>query len=301
MATVQSVRAPLASTIVVDTVLGINPTRFAATMGTPHTFTDPVTSETITVISEATAVDFIGHVDGANLEIDTIAPGYTDAGSAVGDIIIIRPTTQYADNLAAVIDLEHEDTGAHAKEIITSRTEDTAPVTGDFVLTYDASATSLKKAQLGNITPYKADKSVLTVDSNPYKFSAYRSTAWNTTNGGGKVPFNAEEFDTNNNFDSTTNYRYTAPVSGYYQFNACVGFDPGDGAGHITYLWKNGALFKSGSASISYAGPFHRATTVSAFVYAAAGDYFEIYFYGNGSAGNYNSDTWFNGFLVSRT
>jgi len=73
-------------------VQGINDT-FCASMGTPHTFVDPVTSETITVISEATAVDFIGHVDGANLEIDTIAPGYTDAGSAVGDIIIIKPTT----------------------------------------------------------------------------------------------------------------------------------------------------------------------------------------------------------------
>lgn len=111
MATIQNTRAPAATTIIVDTVLGINPTGFAGTMGTPHTFTDPVTSETITVISEATAVDFFGHVDGANLEIDTIAPGYTDAGSAIGDIVIIRPTTQYADNLAAVLGVSHADDG----------------------------------------------------------------------------------------------------------------------------------------------------------------------------------------------
>lgn len=112
VATVQSTRAPGATTIDVDTVLGINPTGFMGTMGTPHTFTDPVTSEIITVISEATAIDFAGHVDGANLEIDTIAPGYTDTnGSAVGDIVIIRPTTQYADNLAAVLAVSHADDG----------------------------------------------------------------------------------------------------------------------------------------------------------------------------------------------
>lgn len=103
VATVQSSRAPGATTIDVDTVLGINPAGFCGSMGTPHTFIDPVTSEEITVISEATAVDFTGHVDGSNLEINTIAPGYVDAGNSVGDIIIIRPTTQYADNLAAMI------------------------------------------------------------------------------------------------------------------------------------------------------------------------------------------------------
>lgn len=112
VATVQSTRAALASTIVVDTVVGINPAGFAGSMGTPHTFTDPVTSETITVISEATCVDFTGHVDGSNLEIDTIAPGYTDLGSAIGDIIIIKPTTQYADNLAETLEVAHDDDGS---------------------------------------------------------------------------------------------------------------------------------------------------------------------------------------------
>lgn len=102
VATVQSSRSPGATTLSVDTTTGI-PATFFGTMGTPHTFTDPVTSETITVISEATAVDFYGHVDAGNLEIDTIAPGYTDAGSEVGDIVVIRPTTQYADNLHDVI------------------------------------------------------------------------------------------------------------------------------------------------------------------------------------------------------
>jgi len=89
-------------------------------MGTPHTFVDPVTSEEITVISEATAVDFTGHVSGANLEIDSIAPGYTDLGSAVGDIIVIRPTTAWADNIATVLAVAHSDTGAITDASVTT-------------------------------------------------------------------------------------------------------------------------------------------------------------------------------------
>lgn len=120
VATVQSTRSGGATTIVVDTVQGIN-TNFFATMGTPHTFQDPVTGEDITIISEATAVDFKGHVDGANLEIDAIAPGYTDDGSAVGDIVIIKPTTEWADEVADVLEVAHDDDG---------KLKDDAPITG---------------------------------------------------------------------------------------------------------------------------------------------------------------------------
>ena len=118
VATVQSVRSSGATTLVVDTVQGIN-TKFHATMGTPHTFVDPVTSETITVISEASAVDFQGHVDGGNLEIDAIAPGFVDNGSAVSDIVIIKPTTQWADELAEVLEVTHNDSGTLKDEAVT--------------------------------------------------------------------------------------------------------------------------------------------------------------------------------------
>lgn len=124
VATVQSTRSGGATTIVVDTVQGIN-TNFFATMGTPHTFQDPVTGEDITIISEATAVDFKGHVDGANLEIDAIAPGYTDDGSAVGDIVIIKPTTEWADEVADILEVAHDDDGKLKAD---------APITGGYDL-----------------------------------------------------------------------------------------------------------------------------------------------------------------------
>ena len=100
--TVQNVRTAPATTILTNTVANV-PTNFIATMGTPHTFTDPVTGEVITIISEATAVDFAGHIDSGHLEIDEIAPGYTDLGSKVGDIIVIKPTTRWADLLAEYV------------------------------------------------------------------------------------------------------------------------------------------------------------------------------------------------------
>jgi hypothetical protein len=109
-ATVQTVRNSGVTTIIVDTVNNI-PATFMGSMGTPHTFVDPVTSEEITVISEATAVDFTGHVSGANLEIDSIAPGGTDLGSAVGDIVVIRPTTDWANNLADTLAASHDNDG----------------------------------------------------------------------------------------------------------------------------------------------------------------------------------------------
>ncbi len=138
--TVQTTRAPGATTIDVDTVQGINTAGFMASMGTPHTFVDPITAETITVISEATCVDFAGHVDGSNLEIDTIAPGQTDLGSAAGDIIIIRPTTQWSDNVASTIGVSHEDDGTIKTDAISSETmftDNVDPVKRDDETTFD--------------------------------------------------------------------------------------------------------------------------------------------------------------------
>lgn len=118
--TVQSLRSPGATTIVGNTVSGLPP-NFIATMGAPHTFTDPQTGEVITIISEATAVDFAGHVNGSNLVIDTIAPGYTDTrGSLVGDIVILKPTTFYADTLNNVLAQSHNDDGTFKADSITS-------------------------------------------------------------------------------------------------------------------------------------------------------------------------------------
>ncbi len=144
VATISTLRTAGASTILVDTTQGF-PDEFCGSMGTPHTFVDPITAEEITVISEETAVDFTGHVDGSNLEIDDIAPGYTDGGSAAGDIVIIKPTTQYADNLATVLEVAHNDDGSLKDDAVTT------DVIADDAVTIDKFTNELAKgwAELG--------------------------------------------------------------------------------------------------------------------------------------------------------
>jgi len=139
MATVQSTRAPGASTIIVDTVDNI-PATFYGAMGTPHTFVDPITAETITVISEATSRDFEGHVDGTNLEIDAMAPGNTDLGSSAGDVIIIKPTTEWANNIATTFAVAHNDDGSLKNDSISSEslfTDNIDPVKRDSETFFD--------------------------------------------------------------------------------------------------------------------------------------------------------------------
>lgn len=161
VATVQNSRSSGASTIIVDTVLGINPSGFAGSMGTPHTFTDPITSETITVISEATAVDFTGHVDGSNLEIDDIAPGYVDDGSEVGDIVIIRPTTQWSDNVAETLEVAHDDDGTlkagavDAAAVLASDVVTTAKILDANVTTAKVADDAITDAKLVNGKVYR--------------------------------------------------------------------------------------------------------------------------------------------------
>jgi len=54
-------------------------------------------------------------------------------------------------------------------------------------------------------------------------FRAYRGTSGQSTSGSvwTKVQLNTETFDTANCFDSTTNYRFTPNVAGYYMINLC--------------------------------------------------------------------------------
>ncbi len=139
---------------------------------------------------------------------------------------------------------------------------------------------------------------------NPYKFSAYHNTNQSLATDV-KVAFNSERFDTNNNFDSTTNYRYTAPVAGFYQFNAQIYYLGINASTVRIALYKNGSFLEEGGTANSGAA-VDMAMVYTGLVQAAANDYFEIYtqFSGGGSSTVYGqalSFTRFSGFLVSQT
>jgi hypothetical protein len=117
------------------------------------------------------------------------------------------------------------------------------------------------------------------VSGNMPAFSVYTNdgTSYFTNETQVKVRFNVELFDTNNNFDSTTNYRFTPTVAGYYSFSAKVLTNSGGAGGQqITYLHKNGSeLAQLEQLYISQNGT---GTTGSYLAYAnGTTDYFEIY------------------------
>ena len=91
-----------------------------------------------------------------------------------------------------------------------------------------------------------------------------------------KVPCSTEEFDTNNNYDSTTNYRFTPTVAGYYQINGR--WDCTVAATIVlATIYKNGSEFKRGvdiRATLSGA----TGASVSALIYMnGTTDYVELY------------------------
>lgn len=133
-----------------------------------------------------------------------------------------------------------------------------------------------------------------TVMVNGPAFSAYRNSTQSISNNvDTKIAFNAEFFDTNNNFDATTNYRFTPTVAGYYQLNLSIWINvPSLNTGiTLTTLYKNGSAFLYGGYKLN--GNFGEISTNTWLVYAnGTTDYFECYILqSTGSSQNLNGGT----------
>ena len=122
-------------------------------------------------------------------------------------------------------------TGSGAVVLATSPTLVT-PALGTPSALVLTNATGLPQAGLGT-----------NVVGNGPAFSAYKSSNQSfSQNTWTKATFPFEDFDTNNNFDSTTNYRFTPTVAGYYQMS-CNGYFSNGGSDNYLQLYKNGAGF----------------------------------------------------------
>jgi hypothetical protein len=125
-------------------------------------------------------------------------------------------------------------------------------------------------------------------------FSAYQSAGTSySSNTYTKIQFNTEEFDTANAFDSTTNYRFTPLVAGYYQINLVA--DAAVGTYFELDIFKNGSRFK-GTQNTGYFG-----ITVSSIIYMnGSTDYLEGYVFitGAGTLTQSAAFTNFSGCLV---
>jgi hypothetical protein len=145
-----------------------------------------------------------------------------------------------------------------------------------------------------NTATLPAATGTVMVSGNMPAFSVYMSADQTTTAGTWtKVTFNTEEYDTANCFDSSTNYRFTPTVAGYYQINCMLSAQTGINTNDIG-LYKNGSLFK-----------FQRVLGASNFIelvinyvmyFNGTTDYAEMYFRSNTNAGYVNGTSTFSTF-----
>ncbi len=95
-----------------------------------------------------------------------------------------------------------------------------------------------------------------------------------------KAPLNAEQFDTNNCFDSATNYRFTPNVAGYYQIS-CVNQQLANGTTYVA-IWRNGSLyFQFGATTLGADGSM-------LMYFNGSTDYVEMFIYSTNSTGTIN-------------
>ena len=115
-----------------------------------------------------------------------------------------------------------------------------------------------------------------------------------------KIAFNTKLFDTNTNYDATTNYRFTPTVAGYYQINSTISTTASAAGLAIIAIYKNGTAFCYGNTVPNTNGGY---ITVNSLVYCnGSTDYIEIYAYQNSGVslnfGSSGSQFQFSGCLV---
>jgi hypothetical protein len=81
-----------ATTLTVDSVTNWPP-KFIATSGVLNITTGIINPDTVKV--------FKGRIESGKIEIESFAPGYADAGNAVGDVVVLKPNTLWADTVAS--------------------------------------------------------------------------------------------------------------------------------------------------------------------------------------------------------
>ena len=159
---------------------------------------------------------------------------------------------------------------------VTSITVGTGVTIGDGKITCDGSAlTSINAAQLVGICTSGLTKTGGFGGTNTPAFSVYRNGTQDAAdNTYTKVQYNVENFDTDNTFDSSTNYRYTPAFSGKSFLVASLRvYGTTDFNNFITEIHKNGTSVLRQQNSFFH----YECAIVSGIVTHDADDYFEVY------------------------
>ena len=161
-----------------------------------------------------------------------------------------------------------------AASIITGQTAETSIATDDTVLIHDTSAGALRKMTRANFV------SGIGGANTPY-FRARRSSNQNTTSGAAtKIQFDTEEFDTGNEYDNSTNYRFTPANGNTYCILVSIG---AEGSSATTLQEARIALYKNGSELIEnrtdpYSNSLNKINvSLNTFITGNGSDYYEVY------------------------
>ena len=130
----------------------------------------------------------------------------------------------------------------------------------------------------------RVDYSHIKGETNTPAFSVYRSSTQtgigNTTYT--KIQFNAEKYDTDNAFDSSTNYRFTVPSggAGKYFFTARARSTAWTSGGARLIAYHNGStkIWTGITNSATSGGGYHTVTSTFSFNLAES-DYIEMYYW----------------------
>jgi len=134
---------------------------------------------------------------------------------------------------------------------------------------------------------------------NPYKFFytiGSAATIVGTT--ASTLTCTSMQYDTSSNYSTSTG-KFTAPISGFYHFNAQIDFFGTTGG--WASLWKNGAEYIRGNRQTP-ASNVTIATSISVVLQLNAGDYIQLGYYSlAATTTENNSATFLSGYLVSAT
>lgn len=176
---------------------------------------------------------------------------------------------------------------------------DPSPSADDFVPLFDNNSGTTKRGALSTLPLSTSSISI------PYKFRARITGAWNSPNNAfAKISLSTEDYDTGSNFDAVTNYRFTAPINGFYHFDGRASLTTSGGINLIIVaLYKNGTSYIRGNYSFGNSGS-GGGSTLSTDLQAVAGDYFELWIYSGGAAAaetTLDQQATFSGHLMSAT
>lgn len=135
-------------------------------------------------------------------------------------------------------------------------------------------------------------------------FRAYRATTafGFSQNTWTKVQFNTESFDTDNCFDSTTNYRFTPTKAGYYQLNGQLKIGKTGQSYSEAQFYKNGTQYSALYGWVNTSTDFRLSGSDLMYLNGST-DYAEMYVYDSDpSARNVEASTgnnsWFSGVWI---